>query len=178
MLKRLKEAVLGTTRYAPAKSLAQPLDHEVLGLLAPDSSQQHVLVGRISHGDMDLEVRISADDGTIEEAISLAAAVKLNLAALDTRARIIIADEFFDGYNSDWRFGHEVLADGSTESFEKPLLSKDDFCAKLRPTGFNATGSSCLTFWYDDDDMFWGHSLSVISFSGTNFDEAYASMSG
>lgn len=165
---------LGNQTQAPA----QPIEHALLGMLRPDERFPTALVGRVSFRLGFIAIRVDPDGRPMEEALALASSAIESLAELDSKCRNLIAEESLDGYNSGWRFGETVNPDGSRTPFEKPKLVKAEFCAKLKLESIEVTGESTLTFWYGDDDMFWGHSLYVNSFDGKTFTDTHVSMFG
>jgi hypothetical protein len=114
----------------------------------------------------------------MDVALELAVSLVEQLPQLDAKCRNLIADEFLENYNDNWRFGQTALPDGTFKSFEKPQLTKEQFCKNLKLESVEASGISMLRFWYGDADMFWGHSLEGISFDGLAFGETHASMVG
>ena len=158
--------------------LAQPIEHPLLGSLQPDERFPASLAGRIAYGLGFIAIRIDPDGTPMDGALALASSVVESLAELDSKCRSLIAEDSLDGYNSDWRFGETVNPDGSRTPFERPELARSEFCAKLQFESLEVTGQSTLTFWYGDDDMFWGHSLYVASFDGTTFSDTHVAMFG
>lgn len=152
------------------------IEHPVLGLLIPDGALPTTLVGKVNFGGASIELRISPDDRPLEETFQLAVRAVGVLAQLDSKSRELIADNSLDGYNSDWRFGTAVLENGATEDFEKPHLTRSDFCNALQFQCIEAAGNTTLTLYYGDNDMFWGHDLQVTSFDGLAFKDTHASM--
>ena len=68
---------------------------------------------------------------------------------IDRKARICAADELLETKNSSW-----------LEEWEEPVTAKA-FMNRLQlvEAEFDIDG---ITFWYEDDDMFWGHSIMVV----------------
>jgi hypothetical protein len=157
---------------------ASPMEHPILGSLAPNKTFPESLSGTVIFGSDQVELLVSPDDKTIDVALELAVALVEQLPQLDAKSRRLVADEFLEIYNTNWRFGETVQRDGTTKSFEKPQLSKEQFCQSLQLTSIEASGEAMLVFWYGDGDMFWGHSLELTSFDGTAFGDTYASMAG
>jgi hypothetical protein len=145
--------------------------------LNPDKTDPGALVGQVAYAGGSIKVHISPEDKTMSEAVALAAEAVALLASLDAKCRELIAEDSLESYNNGWRFGERVQPDGSFAPFEEPLLSKSEFCARLKFGPVVVEGSS-LTFWYDDDRMFWGHGFYVTSFDGVTFKNAHVSMFG
>ena len=179
LLSRIRQLLgFSVTGTRPMHVRAKLLDHPLLGQLTPDQVSVDCLVGRVLLNDESIEIRISPDDKAINEALLLMVDAIASLAILDQKCRRLIAKDGLEGYNTEWRFGRRPLPDGSFEAFEKPQLSQDEFCKNLQLQSLVATGNSLLTFWYGDNDMFWGHSFSVDSFAGVIFEDTNVSMIG
>lgn len=157
---------------------AVAVEHAFLGVLTPDKNVPSVLVGRTAYENRLVDIRLSEDGVSMHEALALAELAVRSLKNIDIRARLLLADESLDGYNSDWRFGEALLEDGSTKAFEKPMLSREEFCAKVQLETVEICGSSTITLWYSDDDMFWGHDLFVTSFDGLKLADIHVSIAG
>ena len=86
------------------------------------------------------------------------------------KAKECIAEEFLELYNDNWRFG-----DDDEDDPDKPELTKEEFmeALSLRSLLFY---SEDVEVFFDDNDMFLGHSLIASEFDGENFN--YAQMFG
>lgn len=161
----------------PAQS-AVAVEHVFLGVLTPDQNAPSVLIGQIAYENRLVEIRIFKDDASTNEALMLAESAVRSLIDIDLRARLLLADDCLEGYNSNWRFGADRLEDGSTKEFAKLMLSREEFCKKVRLETVEICGKSTITLWYGDNDMFWGHDLFVTSFDGLKFTDTHVSMVG
>ena len=83
-----------------------------------------------------------------------------------------------EGYNDGWNEYDEAQDDGSFKMVSNPKLSEAEFEAKLTLNAVNVTGDGMIDFFYDDQRMFWGHSVFVNSLNGTDLSEARAEMFG
>ena len=85
---------------------------------------------------------------------------------LSQKAKECIANEFLDLYNDNWRFG-----DDDEDDPDKPELTKEEFmdALSLRSLLFY---SEDVEVFFDDNDMFLGHSLIASDFDGENFNDA------
>jgi|AraplaDrversion2_2_1032049.scaffolds.fasta_scaffold00723_43 hypothetical protein len=178
MLDRLKKLIRGADASLPLKPEAKRVEHAFLGVLTPHADLPDVLAGRITHDRQSIDIDVDAENGSVDEALAFAEMTVRSLSDIDAKARILLAADSLDKYNQSWRFGDILLEDGSTEPFEKPRLSREEFCANLRLETVSISGKNTITLWYDDNDMFWGHSLSVTSCDGLSFADAHASMAG
>ena len=82
------------------------------------------------------------------------------------KAKECIAEEFLELYNDNWRFG-----DDDENDPDKPELTKEQFmeALSLRSLLFY---SEDVEVFFDDNDMFLGHSLIASEFDGENFNDA------
>ncbi len=56
---------------------------------------------------------------------------------------------------------------------ENPVLTPEQFSAKLLMVSINVLGTACLDIWFDDPErLFWGHGVYVESFDGTDLTSA------
>ena len=86
------------------------------------------------------------------------------------KAKECIAEEFLELYNDNWRFG-----DDDENDPDKPELTKEEFMKALSLQSFLFYSEDVEVF-FDDNDMFLGHSLIASEFDGENFN--YAQMFG
>ena len=85
---------------------------------------------------------------------------------LSKKAKECIAEKYLDLYNDNWRFGNDDEDDP-----DKPELTKEQFmeALSLRSLLFY---SEDVEVFFDDNDMFLGHSLIASEFDGLNFNDA------
>ena len=85
---------------------------------------------------------------------------------LSKKAKECIAEKYLDLYNDNWRFG-----DDDEDDPDKPELTKKEFmeALSLRSLLFY---SEDVEVFFDDNDMFLGHSLIASEFDGENFNDA------
>lgn len=178
MLDALRRAFSTDNKLSTSMQSAIAIEHAFLGVLTPDVNVPCMLVGRTVYENRLVEIRLSEDGATKHEVLALAESAIRSLKNIDIRARLLLAKDCLDGYNSDWRFGEGLLEDGSTKAFEKPVLSSEEFCAKVQLSTVEVCGSLTITLWYSDADMFWGHDLFVTSFDGLNLTDTHVSMAG
>ena len=86
------------------------------------------------------------------------------------KAKECIAEKYLDLYNDNWRFG-----DDDEDDPDKPELTKEEFMENLSLQSFLFFSEEVKVF-FDDNDMFFGHSLIASDFDGENFN--YAQMFG
>ena len=82
------------------------------------------------------------------------------------KAKECIAEEFLELYNDNWRFG-----DDDENDPDKPELTKEEFMEALTLQSFLFYSEDVEVF-FDDNDMFLGHSLIASEFDRENFNDA------
>ncbi len=125
-----------------------------------------------------MDLRVHPDNATMDEAIASALRAVEAITELDRLARDVAAAKLLSEYNSSWR--HYSRADGRGCSVEvtDPELSELEFRSRLTLSWLGALGATCYEFGYDDDRMFAGHSVVVISFNGVHFTDSHAELFG
>ena len=78
----------------------------------------------------------------------------------------MFANEFLDLYNDNWRFGNDDEDDP-----DKPELTKEEFMEALSLRSF-LFYSEDVEIFFDNNDIFLGHSLIASDFDGENFNDA------
>jgi hypothetical protein len=154
------------------------MKHEILGEVQQSDGHPFDAVAIIRHGSRDIKVGIIRDDQPSETTLKLAAEVVSRLAELDELAKKIAVRDLRDGYNNGWNDYDEAQEDGSLKTVINPQLSEAEFEAKLTLNAVNVTGDRMIDFFYDDERMFWGHSVFVNSLNGTDFSEARGEIFG
>lgn len=76
-------------------------------------------------------------------------AATANLSALDDAARRYAAGELVEAKNDAW------LDEDEEE------LTEIDFAGKMTLESVTLDEDGTLTFWYEDGDLFWGHTICV-----------------
>ena len=109
---------------------------------------------------------ILEDEGETEKVEQLMNTFFSEIDTLSQKAKECIVNEFLDLYNDNWRFG-----DDDEDDPDKPELTKEEFmdALSLRSLLFY---SEDVEVFFDDNDMFLGHSLIASDFDGENFNDA------
>jgi len=152
--------------------------HEILGEVIQTDGRPAEGVATVRHSSRDIEVAIKGDDQPFEKAVALATDVVRRLPELDQLAKRVAVAELREKYNNGWNEYDEVQEDGSLKPVSNPPLSEADFEAKLSLNAINISGDQWVALFYDDEGMFWGHSVVVNSLNGIDFGEAYAELLG
>ena len=106
---------------------------------------------------------ILEDEGETEKVEQLMSTFISEIDTLLPKAKECIANEFLDLYNDNWRFG-----DDDEDDPDKPELTKEEFMEALSLQSFLFYSEDVEVF-FDDNDMFLGHSLIASEFDGENF---------
>jgi hypothetical protein len=154
------------------------MKHDILGEVEQFDGHPFDAVAMIPHGSRDIKVGIIRDDQPLETTLKLAAEVVSRLAELDKLAKRVATTDLRETYNNGWNEYDEAQEDGSFKAVSNPQLSEAEFEAKLSLIAVNVTGDRMIDFFYDDERMFWGHSVVVNSLNGIDFDEAHAEILG
>ena len=113
---------------------------------------------------------ILEDEGETEKVERLMNTFISEIDTLLPKAKECIANEFLDLYNDNWRFG-----DDDEDDPDKPEPTKEEFMEALSLRSF-LFYSEDVEIFFDDNDMFFGHSLIASDFDGENFN--YSQMFG
>lgn len=113
---------------------------------------------------------ILEDEGDTEKIEQMMNTFISEIDSLSQKAKECIANEFLDLYNDNWRFGGDDEDDP-----DKPELTKEEFMEGLSLQSLLFYSKDVEVF-FDDNDMFFGHSLIASDFDGENFN--YTQMFG
>jgi hypothetical protein len=154
------------------------MKHDILGEVEQSDGHPFDAVAMIRHGSRDIKVGIIRDDQLLETTLKLAAEMVSRLSELDKLAKRVATTDLRETYNNGWNEYDEAQEDGTLKTLSNPQLSEAEFEAKLSLTAVNVTGDQMIDFYYDDERMFWGHSIVVNSLNGVDFSAAYAEIFG
>jgi hypothetical protein len=155
-----------------------PMKYDILGEVERSDAQPFDAVAKVRYDSLDIKVGISRDDQPFETALELAADVVRRLPELDNLAKRVAVADLRQTYNNGWNEYDEAQEDGTFKAVSNPQLSEAEFEAKLSLNAINVTGDRVIDFFYDDEKMFWGHSIVVTSLNGVNFSDAHAELFG
>lgn len=150
------------------------MEHPILGDITQEDGEG---VSKVSYGSHRINIRIIADEIPYDAAVDVAASVVQDLKNLDAKAKQVAATKLTAIYNNGWNEYDEVQEDGTLKAVSNPMLTPDEFASKLTLNAVNVTGNM-LTFFYDDENMFWGHSVIVTSMDGVTFTDTHAEIFG
>lgn len=152
------------------------MNHPILGMITRENGQG-AGTATVPYGNRTINIRIIADEIPYESTVNLASSIVENLRAIDARAKQVAASSLTQGYNNGWNEYDEVQEDGTLKTVTNPKLTPEEFAGKLTLLDINVTGNM-LDFFYDDENMFWGHSVVVHSMDGIAFSDTYAEIFG
>ena len=150
------------------------MNHPILGVITKENGDG---VASVPYGDRQIRIRIIADEIPYHATVDVAVSVVQNLNVLDSKAKHVAAADLTDGYNSGWNEYDEVQEDGTVKAVSNPKLKPDEFAAKLTLKTVNVTGNM-IDLFYDDENLFWGHSIVVTSMDGVAFTDTHAEIFG
>lgn len=152
------------------------MKHPILGVISRKDVNGDGLA-QVAYGDRTIKFRIAADEIPYEATVDVAASVAQDLSHLDVRAKQVAASVLTETYNEGWNEYDEAQEDGSFKTVSNPTLTQDEFASRLTLKAVNVTGEM-LDFFYDDQNMFWGHSVIVTSMDGIAFTDTHAEIFG
>ena len=120
-----------------------------------------VINGKVLSVDIILE-----DEGETKKIEQLMNTFLSEINTLLPKAKECIAEKYLDLYNDNWRFG-----DDDEDDPDKPELTKEEFIEALSLQSL-LFYSEDIEVFFDDNDMFLGHSLIASEFDGENFNDA------
>lgn len=119
--------------------------------------------GNIKWRDTDIDVSLSVDDGgeTCEGALEAFNVIMSNPASWERKAKLYAAMEMTENAN-DWQESQE----GYTP------ITETDFAKRITLGCISISEDGDLEFWFDDDEMFFGHSIVVYGNTEEGFNQA------
>ena len=132
-----------------------------------DSNDPTSYDGTVVVGGKELGVSIILEDeGETEKVEQLMNTFFSEIDSLSQKAKECIAEKFLELYNDNWRFG-----DDDKDDEDKPELTKEQFIEALSLRSF-LFYSEDVEIFFDNNDIFLGHSLIASDFDGENFNDA------
>jgi len=132
-----------------------------------DSNDPTSYDGTVVVGGKELGVSIILEDeGETEKVEQLMNTFFSEIDTLSQKAKECIAEKYLELYNDNWRFSGEEEEDG-----DKPELTKEQFIEALSLRSF-LFYSEDVEIFFDNNDIFLGHSFIALYFDGENFNDA------
>ena len=151
------------------------MDDPVLGTLREEEGR---LEGEVPFAGKPVSLRVDPDNGDINDALATARGIVSSLADIDRKARQAAAAKLLDKYNDGWRTYEEVAEDGKLVDVENPVLSREEFMARLSLYAVNVMGKESCDLFYNNEGMFWGHSVVVGFFDPPHFEDIHVQLFG
>ncbi len=150
------------------------MNHPILGEITREKEEGKA---RVLYGGRSIEFVFHADGGPYDAVVEMAASVAQHLDRFDAAAKRVAASDLTGTYNEDWNEYDQAQGDGTFKTITNPELTQVEFARKLTLEGVNVTGDM-VDFFYNDENMFWGHCVIVTSMDGIAFTDTYAVVSG
>jgi hypothetical protein len=152
--------------------------HDILGEVELSDGHPFDATVLVRYGSRDIKFSLIRDDQPLETTLALTSDVAVRLSELDQLAKNVAVADLLATYKDGWNEYDEAQENGSLKTVTNPQLSEVEFAAKLSLRDVNVTGAQVLDFYYDDEGMFWGHSILVNSMNGIRFSEVHAQLIG
>lgn len=91
-----------------------------------------------------IELCVDGDDLPLEKSLQLAEYVTSQIRSWLPKVLEDVADSHLSVYNENWA---------------EEKLSRDEFLGRIRLKSIDFLGDSIATFFFDDSDLFWGHTI-------------------
>lgn len=127
--------------------------------------------GKIALGESEISVQIELDGCEVSDVEAFMNAFFADTEKFLQKAKDRITQEYLSVYNDNWRFGDDDQDDPT-----KPELTAEEFSNNLTANCISFLGNADVEVFFDDNDMFLGHSLTASDFDGEAF--RYAEMFG
>ncbi len=97
---------------------------------------------------------------SIESGLGLLNNIIDNMKKYDSKLRDFAADELLDDAN-------DYAADD-----DKPAMTREEFCKRMKMSGITIDNDGSASIYFEDDDMFWGHTIVVYTDKDGEMSEA------
>ncbi|MDO5106089.1 DUF2262 domain-containing protein [Capnocytophaga sp.] len=136
-----------------------------------DPDYDDLYEGKIAFGEGEISVRIQLDGCEVSDVEAFMNAFFADTEKFVQKAKDRITQKYLSAYNNNWRFG-----DDDEDDPTKPELTAEAFSKNLTANCISFLGNADVEVFFDDNDMFLGHSLMASDFDGEAFH--YAEMFG
>jgi hypothetical protein len=150
----------------------------IRGNLLEFSRADGALRGSVQFQERELQVSVETDGVDEGAAVSFAYAVLSDLEAGVTRAKRVAANKLLERYNSGWNCFERFDANGALESVSRPKLSIEEFVDEISLSSIGFSGDDCVEFFFENTELFWGHTIIVSVFDNLDWDGACAQLFG
>jgi hypothetical protein len=133
------------------------MNTKTLGNLEPSGNLDGTLHGIILFQNNKIDLTLYPDGHNIDLTIALAENTVLHLFKYDVMSKELACKEYLTIYNENWR------------DEQCPILTDVDFKNRIKLEALNFFGADGISFFYFDDNLFYGHSIVVESFDTLEF---------
>ena len=120
----------------------------------------------LKNGNTEIYLETDTEDGdTAEKALAIFCKICGSLDEFEQNVRLAAADELLECAN-DW------LADCCEEGDEPEIITREGFAERIGLESISIAPDGEITIYYDDDDIFLGHSIVVTADSSGNVSDA------
>lgn len=109
--------------------------------------------------DVNISIKVDINnESDWNDIISTAADIVKNQQKWDSIIRKYAAEKLTELAN-DWAY--DAYDEEDEESEEPPEITEQEFAERIELSDISIYKNGKFTFWFYDDDMFWGHSITV-----------------
>ncbi len=143
------------------------IEDELFGKLILNKNFQH-FEGKFKTDDGEINLYLDVDPNAPETWTKTLAAYKKVFSEYDKwdKAMLAFVAKELTGYANDWK-------DDDEEQDGTPPITEKDFAQRINLCEFSINSKGNFSGFYDDDDMFWGHTVLVEGSLANGFDRAY-----
>ena len=128
--------------------------------------------------EKEIQFSFDTDNISLEDLKSRTIKVMKKWDLLKAKAHKAICEELLKTFNEEW----SCWSDGNGKEHSRPKLNEVEFIDLLKLEFMSITDST-ISLQYNDNDLFWGHSVCLdldysIENEDTNFSNFYASLFG
>jgi len=135
---------------------------DVLGVLQKTSATENNFKGSIDYKGRKIRLSLDQDGDPNADMIALSKSVMAKIDEWVTEAKNSAAKDYLSIYNDTWRFYSAVDPNNSNKMIdvEDPEISSEAFTSRITLKSLTIY-SEFITFGFDDDYLFAGHSIMV-----------------
>jgi len=120
----------------------------------------------LCNGKSEIYLETDTDDGdTAEKSLAVFSKICGKLDEFERNIRFAAADELLENAN-DW------AADSCEDGEDPEEITRESFAERIGIESISIDPDGEITVFYDDDDMFWGHSIVVTADAAGNVSDA------
>jgi hypothetical protein len=164
----------GLQEFAEERAKPVVLDTKLFGKLVLDRSIDY-FAGQTTWNGKEVKVSFECESGyDISRAVGVAEAIWQDQPGWQQRVENCAVEQMLETKNDHWLEEEEVDYEDDNYEYPEPL-SPEQFKARMKLETIQVDSRGRFEFWFDDDYMFYGHSILV---QGNLDGPTYASMVG